>query len=108
MSEYKVDTAFIVDENNRLVPNPNYRQHGTKIVSNTNGSPVEHPNHYNNGSFEVIDVVKDWLTDDEFLGFIKGNVIKYVAREKHKNGLEDLKKARFYLDWYIKKQEESR
>ena len=68
-------------------------------------SLVDHPKHYNTGKFEVIDVIADWLTDDELRGFIKGNVLKYVAREKHKNGLEDLKKARFYLDWLIKNEE---
>ena len=68
-------------------------------------SLVDHPRHYNIGNIEVLDVIADWLTGDELRGFIKGNVLKYVARERHKNGLEDLKKARFYLDWLIKNEE---
>ena len=77
-----------------------------RITDLMKGSLVDHPKHYNTGKFEVIDVVADWLTDDELRGFIKGNVLKYVARERHKNGLEDLKKARFYLDYLITKEEE--
>lgn len=54
---------------------------------------VNHPTHYNAGSIEVIDAIEDWK-----LGFHEGNVVKYVARAKHKkNELEDLKKASWYL-----------
>ena len=59
---------------------------------------VNHPKHYNTGKYEAIDVIEDWK-----LGFHLGNVVKYVARAEHKNDtLEDLKKARWYLDRYIK------
>jgi hypothetical protein len=59
---------------------------------------VDHPKHYNAGKFEVIDVIDDWK-----LGFAEGNAVKYIARAKHKNNeLEDLKKARWYLDHAIK------
>lgn len=62
---------------------------------------VQHPNHYNNGKYEVIDVIDDWK-----LGFYEGNIIKYVARAKHKGKeLEDLKKAKFYLDRLVYKFE---
>lgn len=58
---------------------------------------VNHPSHYNQGKYEVIDVILDWGLD-----FIEGNIIKYVARSEHKeNRLEDLKKARWYLDYLI-------
>lgn len=59
---------------------------------------VTHPSHYNYGSIETIDVIEDALTDDMAEGFCIGNVIKYVLRYRHKNGVEDLKKARWYLD----------
>ena len=59
---------------------------------------VNHPQHYNQGSIEVIDVLEDWA-----LGFHEGNVVKYVARAAHKgNQLQDLQKARWYLDRKIK------
>tara|TARA_R110000824_G_scaffold287800_1_gene475865 strand:+ start:166 stop:690 length:525 start_codon:yes stop_codon:yes gene_type:complete len=59
---------------------------------------VNHPPHYNQGKIEVIDAIEDWGLD-----FNAGNVIKYVARHQHKaKPLEDLKKARWYLDRIIK------
>lgn len=59
---------------------------------------VNHPPHYNQGNIEVIDAIEDWGLD-----FNAGNVIKYVARHQHKaEPLEDLKKARWYLDRIIK------
>ena len=59
---------------------------------------VNHPDHYTNGKIECIDYIQDKLTDDEFRGYIKGNVMKYITREKHKNGDEDIKKAQWYLN----------
>lgn len=54
---------------------------------------VVHPAHYNFGAIEVIDAIEDWQ-----LGFHEGNVVKYIARAKHKaSELEDLKKAAWYL-----------
>ena len=63
--------------------------------------PVNHPAHYTAGKYEVIDVIEDSLGDDGFEGYLVGNVMKYVMRFRHKNGLEDLKKARWYLDRLI-------
>jgi hypothetical protein len=62
---------------------------------------VNHPNHYTMGQYEVIDVIKDWLTEEEFRGYIKGNALKYVSRERLKNGDEDLKKTIFYLNYMV-------
>jgi hypothetical protein len=66
---------------------------------------VNHPPHYNQGSIEVIDYIQDQLTPEQFTGFIVGNVIKYASRARHKGGLEDLKKARWYLDRLIQQSE---
>jgi len=56
--------------------------------------PVEHPSHYTYGTIETIDYI-----EDKGFNFCLGNVIKYVTRAGHKdNALEDLKKARWYLD----------
>lgn len=62
---------------------------------------VNHPRHYNTGNIEVIDIIRDKLTEEEFRGYIKGNVLKYITRERHKNGLEDLEKAAWYLNRLI-------
>lgn len=58
------------------------------------------PEHYK-GEIETFDYLMDKLTEEELSGFCKGNIIKYVTREKHKGGVEDLKKARWYLEKLI-------
>lgn len=60
---------------------------------------VDHPKHYNMGSLEVIEVLKDWgMLND----FCLGNAIKYIARARHKGKFtEDLKKAIWYLQYAI-------
>lgn len=62
---------------------------------------VNHPNHYTFGDIEVIDYIRDKLTDEEFRGYCEGNVLKYVSRWRHKGGVEDLMKAEVYLKWMI-------
>lgn len=61
--------------------------------------PVHHPAHYTFGSIEVIEVIEDWQ-----LGFHLGNAIKYIARAGKKgDALEDLEKAKWYLEREMKK-----
>jgi len=64
---------------------------------------VNHPSHYNAGSLEVIDAIEGLQ-----LNFHAGNVVKYVARYKHKGGVEDLKKAAWYLNRLIQNEERNR
>ena len=52
--------------------------------------------HYSNLAIEPI----DFITANN-LGFCEGNIVKYIARWKAKNGIEDLKKARWYIDFLI-------
>lgn len=59
---------------------------------------INHPSHYTRGKIEVIDFI-----EDQQLPYHLGNVVKYVARAGYKGDkLEDLKKAQWYLDRYIK------
>ena len=74
-------------------------------LENATVDVVNHPSHYTSGKIEVISIMEDQLTDEEYRGYIKGQVIKYVTRERHKNGLEDLKKAAWYLNRLIKRLE---
>ena len=64
---------------------------------------VNHPKHYTTGEIECIAYIEDKLTPEEFRGYIKGNVIKYITRERNKGGDEDLKKAKWYIDRLIEK-----
>ena len=67
--------------------------------------PVNSPSHYASGGVECIDAIKASMSHDAFLGYLKGNVQKYMWRyEKKVNPSEDLKKARWYLDKLIEEQ----
>ncbi len=60
---------------------------------------VDHPQHYGGDTlYEVIKVLKVWLTPEEYIGFLKGNTIKYLARERKKGGSTDIAKAKWYQD----------
>lgn len=59
---------------------------------------VDHPDHYNAGGIECIDAIRAALTAEEFAGFCKGNALKYIWRERHKNGPVDMLKAQWYLE----------
>jgi hypothetical protein len=67
---------------------------------------VNHPKHYTSTKIETIDIIQDKLTAEAFEGFCIGNAMKYLTRYKLKNGLEDLQKARWYLDKIISVKEE--
>ena len=65
---------------------------------------VNHPSHYTAGKHEVIDIIESITNSMEltpFEGYCLGNAIKYIARYKNKNGVEDLNKAKWYIDKLI-------
>lgn len=57
-----------------------------------------HPEHYTYSKYECIDVLRDILGEEGFKEFCRGNVFKYLWRYNHKNGKEDLLKAKYYLE----------
>lgn len=61
---------------------------------------IDHPTHYTQGNIEVT----DFIIDQKF-NFLEGAIVKYICRYKYKNGLEDLKKARWYLNKLITTEE---
>jgi hypothetical protein len=62
---------------------------------------VNHPPHYTECGIECIEAIESQLTAEEYRGYLKGNCIKYLWRERHKGGVESLKKAQWYLDRLI-------
>src|SRR6056297_924135 len=62
---------------------------------------VHSPSHYNSGNIECIDAIEEALTEEEMRGYFKANCIKYLWRERYKNGSEDLRKAHWYLSRLI-------
>jgi hypothetical protein len=80
-----------------------------KIIKTTppENDPVKHPNHYCYGKFECVEVIQELTAGASGPeGFLLGNVIKYLWRYRRKNGVEDLRKARRYIDMLIRLYED--
>lgn len=67
---------------------------------------IDNQIHYTVNGIQPIQIMKANMTKEEYRGFLEGNILKYPLRYKHKNGLEDLKKAKTYLSWLIEDIEE--
>jgi len=79
-------------------------KHGCRIKQN---DPVNQPNHYTYGEIETIDYIEQVAEIYPSKQAVSvGNVIKYISRAPLKNGLEDLKKAQFYLNRVIELEEQ--
>ena len=61
---------------------------------------VNHPQHYTQGKYETIELIES-IAGEHYKGYLIGNIIKYLSRYNMKNGLEDLEKAKWYLDELI-------
>lgn len=70
------------------------------------------PSHYKTGGIETINFIKAKLSPAGYEGYLEGNILKYISRHKEKGGIEDLKKAEWYLcrliDEIQKKTEEAK
>ena len=55
-------------------------------------------NHYASKAVQPWDAMQAWMSREEFTGYLRGNVIKYMARCNDKGGIEDVRKARHYID----------
>jgi len=66
---------------------------------------VNSPPHYNKAGIETIDAIEA-MTDGGFDYYLQGNIMKYLWRYRYKNGVEDLKKAQWYLNKLIKNRED--
>jgi len=69
----------------------------------TGRNKVEHPSHYNQGKIECIEAIESATSGlNGYEGYLIGNTIKYAWRWFHKNGEEDLKKAKYHIDLLLK------
>lgn len=110
-SRKNCETCGLKDLDNNMypccdcLPSNNY-EHWEEAYADSKET-VNHPNHYQSSKFEAIDIIDEFGKD--YTGesaFDFGNVVKYILRAKKKNGLEDLRKARWYLDRLINKWED--
>lgn len=62
---------------------------------------VNHPSHYETGKFECIEVMVETQGKEAVMDFCLCNAFKYLYRHNRKNGIEDIKKTKWYLDKYL-------
>ena len=62
---------------------------------------VAHQHHYEDQGEQPIEYMEASMPRDQFVGFLKGNIIKYVSRFEKKDGIKDLEKAKVYTTWLI-------
>lgn len=67
---------------------------------------VSHPPHYETGKFECIDIMIETQGVQATKDFCVCNAMKYIYRHKRKNGMEDIKKAIWYLNKYVELEEQ--
>lgn len=72
------------------------------------GDNVNHPSHYETGKFECIDVMIETQGVEAVKAFCLCNAFKYLYRHNGKNGVEDIKKARWYIDKYLELEGEQK
>ena len=111
--DYDSDVKTIIRDGNGNVLDIQMKEPGESFNScrARNGlDMVNHPKHYKaKNGMEVIDVIEAFTANlSGYEATHTGNVIKYICRWKEKNGLEDLKKAQWYLNRLIKNIEESK
>ena len=97
----------VLSEHNRIEPPVTATDNVNSPADNVN-SPADNvnnpadnvnsPAHYGKGSIECIDYIEDFLTTEEYIGYLRGNIAKYLHRWRYKNKQEDLLKSQWYLD----------
>ena len=111
--DYDSDVKTIIRDGNGNVLDIQMKEPGESFNScrARNGfDMVNHPKHYKaKNGMEVIDVIEAFTANLKgYEATHTGNVIKYICRWKEKNGLEDLRKAQWYLNRLIKNIEENK
>jgi hypothetical protein len=92
IAELSKDTITITDDS------------PTTLTMGNDYDPVKKPQHYGQGTIECIKYIEDFLTDEELIGYYRGNIAKYLHRWRYKNGVQDLEKAQWYLDALVQLQ----
>lgn len=87
----------------KMVNELNRNADAEETMSNkTRSDSVNHPSHYTQGGKEVIEIIQEVCSIDEFVGYCKGNILKYLARRNFKGFYkQDLQKADWYLDYLL-------
>ena len=108
--DYRIDGESYADKVTRFISDPHVVEVDDETLNKFNQSldSVLEPSHYQLGIkneysnfIQAIDIIKDTLSPAEFIGYCKGNILKYQLRSAKKNKEEDLKKSDVYSGWLM-------
>lgn len=77
------------------------------IAKKSEFDPVNNPEHYTSGKYECIEVMEDVFGDTMVQDFCICNAFKYLYRYKKKNGIQDIRKAKWYIDKFIELEDKA-
>jgi hypothetical protein len=103
--KYGYQVHWDEEEDNAPNEHPLYGDKFVHDVHSIESAPdmVDNPPHYNNGSVECIEAIEAMLSKDEYIGYLRGNALKYMWRFRYKSKpFEDLRKARWYEERLMK------
>jgi hypothetical protein len=100
--ELATDRQTFWDTQGRVWTSPCIKGSLWSRIDDPQPDPVNHPPHYTQGDIECIDAIRAALGRDGFIAYCRGNAMKYIWRCNHKNGVEDMHKA----EWYINRANE--
>lgn len=101
MNAASISYLFLTSKNLNFV----FNHSKIKPRANEEKDNVNHPSHYTTGKYECIDVMIELYGVEFVKDFCLGNSFKYLYRAKRKNGIEDIKKAAWYLNKYLSLEE---
>ena len=96
----EIDEPCVNCKNNFVFGTEGYYTHKLLWEDQNGDNPVTHPSHYTQGDIQCIDAMVAAFGKDAVATWCKINAFKYVWREEHKNGMEDIDKALWYLNKY--------
>ncbi|AWH15214.1 nucleotide kinase [Enterococcus phage vB_EfaS_9592-1] len=83
-------------------------KHLEKVAHKIHSDLIDNQEHYTNNGIQPIEIMKANMSEEQYYGFLLGNLQKYISRHEKKNKVEDLKKAKTYLTWMIEEWENGR
>ncbi|MFW3577775.1 DUF3310 domain-containing protein [Vagococcus fluvialis] len=99
IEKYKAKQNVSCKERINKELNESVRALGKALKDSKNNDIVNSPNHYTQNGRETIENIRDTMSSEGYQGYCVGNVVKYLARYKFKNGLEDVRKAKKYIEF---------
>lgn len=103
----KEEHADFIERSNASIPSEVTGNSPIRFVPSTKADAIQvGGDHYKNMGVQPWKAMESWMTPEQFAGFLRGNAIKYLARCDVKGGLDDIKKAKHYIDKLVEVRED--